>query len=112
MLVDLKPYTVYRVRVAAATGAGTGLFGNHTDTRTLGDVPEVKVQLTGLRAMCPAGLLVEWVGLNIKQLNGPIEETNLIVNYTNLDSGQTNSMSIKYHDGNTVSDKSYSLSIY
>lgn len=102
-MVDLKPYTVYRVWVAAATGAGTGLFGNRIDTRTFGDVPKVRVQLTSLRAMCPAGLLVEWAELNSKQLNGPIEEIYLIVNYTNLDSGQTNTLEVKYHDGNTVS---------
>ena len=108
-MVGLKPYTVYRVLVAAATGAGTGPFSDHTDTRTFGDVPEVKVQLTGLRAMCPTGLVVEWVELNSKLLNGPIEDIYLIVNYTNLDSDLTNSLEVKYYNGNTVSNRFYSV---
>ena len=89
--------------VAAATGAGTGSISDHTDTRTFGDVPEVKVQLTDLRVMCPAGLLVEWAELNRKVLNGPIEDVYLIVNYTNVNSDLTNSLGVKYYDGNTVS---------
>ena len=90
--------------VAAATGAGTGSISDYTDTRTFGDVPEVKVQLTDLRVTCPAGLLVEWAGLNRKVLNGPIEDIYLIVNYTNVNSDLTNSLKVKYYDGNTVSN--------
>ena len=106
-MVNLKPYTVYRVWVAAATGAGIGPFGNHTETRTFGDVPEVKVRLTGLSAMCPAGLLVEWAGFNSKQLNGPIEEIKLVINYTDVGSGNTDAREVKYYDGNTVRDRLY-----
>ena len=105
-MVGLKPYTVYRVWVAAATGAGTGPFGDHNDTCTFGDVPEVKVRLTGLRATCPAGLLVEWAELNSKLLNGPTEEIYLVVNYTSLKSGLTDSEVAKYYEGNRVSDRS------
>ena len=95
---------MYRVSVAAATGAGNGNFSDHTDSRTFGAIPEVKVQLRGLRKACPAGLLVEWEELRTKVLYGPIEEIMLVVNYSNLESGISNTSNISYYNGNTVSD--------
>lgn len=103
-LVDLCPYTMYRVSVAAATGAGNGSFSDHSDSRTFGAIPEFKVQLRGLRKMCPSGLLVEWEELRSKVLYGPIEDIFLVVNYTSLESGVSNATKIKYYTGNTVSD--------
>ena len=59
---------MYRVSVAAATGAGNGNFIDHTDSRMFGAISEVKVQLRGLREACPADLLVEWEELKTKVL--------------------------------------------
>lgn len=94
---------MYSVSIAAATGAGNGSFSNHTEGRTFGDVPKVKVQLVGLSKVCPSGLLVQWAGLLSKQLYGPIEEAYFIIQYTSLESGQGYNFTVKYYEGNTVS---------
>lgn len=104
ILGSLDPYTEYEVSVAAATGAGNGSFSEVTQSRTFGDRPITMVTLEEVNVSCPAGLLISFAELNSSGFRGPENEIMLVVNYTNLTSGEKDSVSFSY-DGNNVSEE-------
>ena len=98
----LQPYTEYEVSVAAATGAGSGNFSEVTRSRTFGDKPVTMVTLEEVKFSCPSGLLVSFAELNSSGFRSPENGIQLVVNYTDLASGEEESMAFSYH-GSRVS---------
>ena len=100
-LSGLEPYAVYRVSVAAATGAGTGNFSNLVQSRTFGDIPVAMVTLRTVNASCPAGILVEWEELmyNEAEFRGPEDAIMLVFNLS--DGSTVQSVTVDYNSAAT-----------
>ena len=103
VLDDLEPYAVYKVSVAAATGAGLGSFSEVAQSRTFGDRPVAMVTMVEVDASCPNGVRVQWAELDPRQFRGPLDEIYIVFNFTNLDTGERNSTSAMYSSINAVS---------
>ena len=105
ILTELDPYTLYKVSVAAATGAGLGNYSEVSESRTFGDVPVAVVMLEELNKSCPGGLFVQWAELDPRQFRGPEDEIRLVIVYTaqgGSDGAASDNITVNY-TGNNVS---------
>ena len=65
-------------------------------------VPTSNLSLLSLFPSCPADLILIWTTPNVKELNGPPEETEYVISLQT--DTENNTITVLYMEGLTVSD--------
>ncbi|CAH3194561.1 unnamed protein product [Porites evermanni] len=72
LITNLKPYTLYSVRLIATSGLGKGLWSNFQNFTTRTAKPEVDVPIVSVTSLTSQSILVKWQTPSTTNLNGPL----------------------------------------
>ena len=85
--------------MASWTRHQLGEYGVSMETMTYGDVPMAVPRDVTVTGECPSNLIVNWNQADPVLLYGPVEEAQYMVTYSRVGSGDGESVTVEWEEG-------------